>query len=304
MTKLDTKYEMISIIITSFNEPKTIGKAIESFLDQNIKENYELYIAAPDKETHEIVKKYQNKNKKIKLFIDPGKGKSYAINLLLPKLKGEIIILSDGDVYVSENSIKELIKPFENSKTGCVTGQPISIENKNTILGYWSHLLCNAAHKLRERRHKQKKFLECSGYLWAFRNKIIKKFPLDVGEDTIVPIMFYRKNYEIKYSPKAKVYVKYPEKIKEFFKQKRRTAGAHDNISKYVNQKKIPKMKSFKNETFGTLQVLTYSKNIKELSWTFLLFPIRAYMWINLYFNSYIRKKKYTDAWKSVDGTK
>ena len=42
---------MLSIIITSFHEPRTIGKAIESFINQDIREKYELIVAAPDKET-------------------------------------------------------------------------------------------------------------------------------------------------------------------------------------------------------------------------------------------------------------
>ena len=55
---------MISIIITAFREPN-VGIAIESFLNQNIKEKYELIVSAPDKETQNIVKKY----KKAKMFI-------------------------------------------------------------------------------------------------------------------------------------------------------------------------------------------------------------------------------------------
>ena len=48
---------MISIVITSFREPKTIGKAIESYLDQAIPEDYEIIVAAPDKETLDVVKR-------------------------------------------------------------------------------------------------------------------------------------------------------------------------------------------------------------------------------------------------------
>lgn len=297
---------MISIVITSFNEPETIGKAIDSFLKQNIREKYELIISSPqsDKETAKIVREYIKKNKDIKLFNDPGKGKSYAINLLLSKLKGEIIILTDGDVYVSENSVNEILRGFEDPRVGCVSGQPLSQNSRKNMLGYWSHLLCYTAHRLRKQRDKQDNFLECSGYLWAFRNRVIKKFPLDVGEDTIVPIMFFLKGYKIRYTPSAGVYIKYPHKISEFLKQKRRTAGAHDNIHKYVSLKKIPRMKTFFNEIADGYTLFFYPQNIKELLWTFSIFPLRLYIWINLLFNSYIRKRKYTDAWKRVESTK
>ena len=178
---------MISIVITSFKEPKTIGKAIESFLNQNIKEKYELIISAPDKETLNIAREYSKKNKQVKIFKDPGKGKSYALNLLLPKLKGRLIILTDGDVYVSENSINEMTRIFEDKKIGCITARPISQEDKTTKFGYWANLLFDAAHKIRKQAFESKGFIECSGYLWAFRNKVIKSFPLDVAEDSIIP---------------------------------------------------------------------------------------------------------------------
>jgi len=182
---------MLSIIITSYKEPKTIVKAIESFLNQDITEKFELIVSAPDKETLDIAKKYAEKHKQLKIFQDPGKGKSYALNLLLPKLKGEIVILTDGDVFVSRNSVSEILEKFKDKKVGCVSGQPASINSKQNILGYWSHILTHAAHKLRQKRDKQNNFLECSGYLWAFRNNIIKRFPLDVAEDSIIPILFW-----------------------------------------------------------------------------------------------------------------
>src|SRR3989344_675165 len=99
---------MISIVISSFREQKTIGKCISSIINQDIKEEYELIVSSPDEETLNVVKKYQKKNKIIKIFVDPGKGKSYALNLLLLKLKGRILIFTDGDVYLSDNAINEI----------------------------------------------------------------------------------------------------------------------------------------------------------------------------------------------------
>ena len=52
---------MISIIITSYKEPKTIGKAIESILLNKIKEKYEVIVVCGDKETFNIAKKYSKK---------------------------------------------------------------------------------------------------------------------------------------------------------------------------------------------------------------------------------------------------
>lgn len=295
---------MISIVITSFNEPATIKKAIDSFLQQDLPNPYELIVVAPDEKTHEIVRNYFKKYKNVKLFIDPGKGKSYALNLLLPNLNGDIIILSDGDVYVSQNSVREMLKFFREDSVGCVSGRVVSINSRTNLFGYWSHLLCDAAHWLRIKRHKKNNFLECSGYLWAFRNNVIKKFPLDVGEDTIVPIMFWKKGYKIKYASRAEVYVKFPSNLNDFLKQKRRAAGAHDNIRKYISLKKIPRMKTFWNEVSGGARVFFSAETFKEFLWTIFLFPFRLYIWANLFYNSKIWGRKYVDGWKRVESSK
>ncbi len=294
---------MISIIITAFNEPKTIGKSIQAIISQNITQDYELIISAPDKPTRDIAKTYQKQNSKIKLFKDPGKGKSYALNLLLPKLKGEIIIFTDGDVYISENSINELANEFKNPKIGCTTGRPIPQENKKTKYGYWANFLFDSAHKLRFNLKKQNKFLECSGYLWAFRNNTIKKFPLDVAEDSVVPFLFNEKGYKITYTENAKVYVKNTDNLQDWIEQKTRTVKAHEKIAKYVNTKKAPRTKTFLNEIKGITYLFTYPKSITELFWTLQLIPLRLYIWVKAA-ATYFSGKEYQDAWERVESTK
>lgn len=288
---------MISIIINSFKEPNTIGKAIEAVLKNNIKEKYELIVAAPDKETVDVIKKY-----KVKYFKDKGEGKVNALNQIFKIAKGKILILTDGDVYVSDNAIQEILKEFKDEKVGCVSGHPISTNDKKTMLGYFSHLLFDAgAHNIRKLRNKNNQFLECSGYLFAFRNEI-KELPTDVAEDSITPYHFHKKGYKIKYAENALVYVKNPTKLKDFIKQRKRTIGSHSKLKKYAPD--FPKVKSLPNEIkYGLLWAFTYPKSIKEFIWTIILFPIRLYSWI-IYYIEHSRKKEYMDKWERIESTK
>ncbi len=291
---------MITIIITSFKEPKTIGKAIECFLQQNIP-NCELIVSAPDKETLDVASKY----KQVKVIKDKGVGKTAALNSLLPTVKGDIIILTDGDVFVSKNSIKNIMKEFKDEGVGCVTGMPCSLNNRNNLFGYWSHLLTYAAHKMRLKRHNKGEFLEASGYLWAFRNNgVVKQIPRQTAEDSIIPMMFYMKGYKIKYAESAKVYIKYPNNMSEFLEQKERTAKGHETLGRYVDINKIPRMKSLRNEILESYTLFLFPKNIKELLWTLWLFPFRLYTWLLSFFNLYIKKNTKVDGWTAVKSTK
>lgn len=287
---------MVTIIITSFNEPKTIRKAIESFLEQDI-EDYELIVSAPDKKTLEVALLYTKIHKQVKVFQDPGKGKTFALNMLLPMIRGEIIILTDGDVFVSKNSIKNILKEFEDEKVGCVGGRPIPIEDKSTKWGFFANFLFDAAHQLRLKRWHNKEFSELSAYLWAFRKKLINKIPLDTAEDSIVPLMIYQKGFRIGYAENAKVYVKNVDNWKDWFDQKIRTSKAHENLGKYFPNR--PMMKGFFQEAKGGTKLFSYPKNLKEFFWLIQLIIMRGCMWFKVK-----KGEKYKDGWRPVKSTK
>lgn len=295
---------MISIVITSFNEPKTVKRAIEAVLKNKINEKYELVIVAPDRETEEVVKNFKKKYKQIVYFKDPGKGKSFALNLVFKTLKGRVWIFTDGDVYIGENSMDEILNSFEDEGVGCVTGRPVSINSKNNMFGFWSHLLFEAgAHNIRKELDEKGNFLECSGYFFAFRNDITRNIPLNVAEDSIIPYLATKKGYKVKYAEKAFVYVKNPENLRDFIKQRVRTAKAHEALEDYAPF--FPKVKSFRNEIKkGTFLALSYPKNLKEGFWTAILFLVRLYIWMRAKWEEKILKKRYNDAWDRVESTK
>ncbi len=295
---------MISIIITAFKEPETIRKSIESALNQKTNYKYEILVSAPDEETLNIAKKYEKKDKRLKVFQDPGKGKSYALNLIFQKIKTDILILTDGDVIMSNNSVDEIANLFLNPEIGCVAGRPISIEDQKTKYGFWANFLFNAAHKLRKQSFKSNSFIECSGYLFAFRKNKIKQIPLDVAEDAVIPYMFWEKGYKIGYAENAKVYVKNVDNWNDWIKQKTRTSKAHETLHKYVDIKSTPRIKSFKTETKGIFDVLKYPKTPKEVFWTFQLILARLYMWISVFKDTKLKNKHYEDAWERAESTK
>ncbi len=293
---------MISIIITSFKEPH-LKRAIDSVLNNKIKKKHEIIIVAPDKEAKELVKSYKN----LKFFKDHGKGKSLALNQVFKKVKSDILILTDGDVYISNNAINEILELFKDHKIGCLTGRPVSTNSKNNIFGYWSHLLFDiGAHEIsRKKRFQEGKFLECSGYLFAFRN-IFMDIPLDVAEDSIIPYLCLKKGYKVGYAEKALVYVKNPTNLKDFIKQRVRTAKGHEKLKLYAPD--YPRVKSFSMEIFEGLKnirlILSYPKNIKEFIYTLTLFPARLYIWLRVKYDQSLKGKTYQDCWERIESTK
>ena len=226
------------------------------------------------------------------------------MNFIFNKIKTDILILTDGDVFISENAVEEISNKFSDPEVGCVTGRPVPIEDKKKKYGYWANFLFDAAHKIRLNSHKKNSFIECSGYLFAFRKNKIKSIPLDVAEDTLIPYHFWEKGYRISYAEKAEVFVKNVDNWRDWINQKARTSKAHETLEKYVDTKTTPRVKTFKNEAGGIRLLLSYPDNFKEFVWTINLALARFYMWANVFLDTKIKDKTYKDAWQRVDSTK
>ena len=298
---------MINIIITSYGEPNATSRAIACFLNQDIEQEFQITVIDPFPETEKFLnKKYEKefKTNKINFFLDPGEGKSYALNIFLEKIysqnKEDIIILTDGDVYVSQNTVEEICNVFKNQSIGCITGRPVLLNPRRKFWGYASHVAFEGIHKTRLKLSKQNKFFECSGYLFAIRNGVLQGFPLETSEDSIISYLFHKKGYKIKYAPKAEVYVINPQNWKDFKLQKIRNIKAHENLNKIAPD--MPRTKSFTNEIKeGAFLALTYPKNIREIFFTPLLFATRLYIYLKAFYDLKFKKKKYEDGWRKEE---
>lgn len=293
---------MIDVIIASYNEPKATLKAVNVFLKQKIKQKIRVTVVDPFPEVEKFLKE-NIKDKRFNFFLDPGEGKSYALNILFQEYasdnKDDIFILTDGDVYVSGNVIDEMIQIFKDKKVGCVTGKPVSLDSRKTKYGYWSHFLFKGIHKARKKISNKKKYFECSGYLFAIRKNVIIDFPMEVSEDCIIPYLFWKKKYRIVYAPKIKVYVKNPNNWKDWLNQKIRNVKGHENLNKFFSN--IPRTKSFFNEIkYGAFFIVTYPKNPREFWWTIQIYFARLYLYFKAFRELKINKK-YSDGWRETE---
>ncbi len=297
---------MIYIIITAYGEPKATEKAINSILGQNIRQNYKIIVADPFPETKWMI---EEKFKNVEYFQDPDKGKSYALNLIFRKIfsnKNDIIIMTDGDVFISNNSIKGILKQFEDPKIGVVCGKPVSLNPKNNLFGYWSNFQFYAMNKIRKNLSEKNEYFETSGYLFAVRNGIIKEFPLNCSEDSIIPALFFEKGYKISYLENAEAYVLNPQNFKDWISQRKRNIKGHLNLKKILPEN-LQRTKTFFNEIRrGIILSFSYIKSFNELIWMILFYFARVYVWILAYYELKFRKKSYQDGWRveEINSTK
>jgi len=161
-----------TLVITSYKEPETARKALDASINQ-IQPPNNIILCAPDDETLAVTCGYDSSI--VTGFQDEGEGKAAAINQFLQRqdLLNDILILTDGDVYLHSEAIQEILKPFLDNKVGCVAGRVVPTNDPTTKWGYMAHTLALGAHLERQRRHQLGLHLEASGYLFAFRKSLI-----------------------------------------------------------------------------------------------------------------------------------
>jgi biofilm PGA synthesis N-glycosyltransferase PgaC len=293
---------MISVLITSYNEAESIGRALEACL-ADLPPEAEIVVVCPDEATRAVILSYAERDERVRHIYDTGRGKPAALNTGLDAVRGEVVVFSDGDVYLGDGALSALLAPFSDAHVGAVTGRPISLSPRGTPLGYWSHLLTDAAHHTRQTRAQAGTFLLCSGYLFAARRALIAPIPEDaLAEDAVISHRIAEQAQAIAYAPSALVYVKYPTTYGDWLKQKVRSAGGYAQT--YVANSPV-QMRSAKLEVRdGTGFALRYGRTWRERLWTMALFAARLHLWALVYWRVRVRKIPLSQLWQRVTTTK
>lgn len=130
------KQGLVSIIMPAYNSEKYIVESIESVISQTYK-NWELIVVndcSKDK-TLEIIKKFSEKNDKIKIFNnEENKGVVFSRNLALKQSKGQYIAFLDSDDLWLEKKLEKQLELMKKEKCSfSITGYMQIDENGRDI---------------------------------------------------------------------------------------------------------------------------------------------------------------------------
>ena len=127
---------MISFIIPAYNAGKTIGRAINSIINQEgTSMDFEVIVVddGSDDDLKEKVEEFKS-DKRIKYFYKENTGVSDTRNYGVNQATGEYIIFVDSDDYISKTLLKD-IEQYINQKIELIKWRPIFVDEEENILG-------------------------------------------------------------------------------------------------------------------------------------------------------------------------
>jgi len=114
----------VSVVLAAHNEESVIAQKIESIFSSDYPNNkINLFVGTDccSDKTDEIIQNYSQGNSRIFHFpFTERMGKAKIINSLSEKATGEVLILTDANVFFTKDTIYTMVRHFKNEKIGIV----------------------------------------------------------------------------------------------------------------------------------------------------------------------------------------
>jgi biofilm PGA synthesis N-glycosyltransferase PgaC len=220
---------MVSVLIPAHCEEK----GIEGVLEAALRIDYPRFeiVVVDDGSTDGTVARvmpYVERGKVRLVRKTVNEGKAMALNDALPCLNGEIVLTIDADAVVDVGILRALVPHFSSARVAAVTGNP-RVSNRRSLLSKIQLIeFTSVVGLLRRAQRVWGRIQTVSGVVVAFRKSAL----LDVGlfdpsmatEDIDMSWRLQKRFWDVRYEPKALVWMQVPETLRLLLRQRRRWA--------------------------------------------------------------------------------
>ena len=225
----------VAFVIAAYNEEEVIGQKILNTLALDYPtEKLTIYVisdGSTDK-TNAIVEEYPQ----VKLLWRPQrKGKTAAINRILPGITQAITVFSDANVMVNQNALQTMVKHYTLPLVGGVSGEKRVVsadhENASSTEGiYWKY-----ESFLKREDAKLNTLVGAAGELFSIRTHLFIPVPEDtLLDDFTISMNIIKQGYTIAYEPNAYASESPSLNIHEEYKRKVRIgAGGLQSVLRF-----------------------------------------------------------------------
>lgn len=226
--KTNNFYEpTVCLFVTAFNEKDYVQQKVENSYSLDYPKEKIQYVWVTDGSddgTPELLHKYEN----LEVYhLGERRGKMHAMNRGVKFVKAPIIIFSDTNTILGNQSIREIVAKFSNEKTGCVAGEKRIVEKEaDAAAGAGEGLYWKFESWIKNMDAELNSAVGAVGELFAIRTELFEDVETDtLLDDFIISLRIAQKGYNIAYAPNAYAEETASLNVKEELKRKIRIAA-------------------------------------------------------------------------------
>ncbi|MEW6381816.1 MAG: glycosyltransferase family 2 protein [bacterium] len=229
----------VSVVVVAHNEKDVIQEKIENCLSLDYpKEKLEIFFAsdASTDGTDEIIAQYQKKGAVRFLPVRPRGGKSNALNIAMPHVRGEIVVFSDANTFVQKDAVRKLIRHFADPDIGCVSGRLQFRPVKGNPLGMIESRFWNYETWVKIKEGNIASLPGANGGIYAIRRLLFRPLPIDraIMDDFIITLRIIGMGYRAISDPQVKALEDTCIRVVDSFEQKIRIGAGNFHGLKYI----------------------------------------------------------------------
>jgi cellulose synthase/poly-beta-1,6-N-acetylglucosamine synthase-like glycosyltransferase len=226
--RLDPGHEpTIAILIPAYNEEKVIGEKLANLRQLDYPaQKLTIWVGSDcsTDHTHKIVNACADP--RVRLWIAPHRmGKTEVLNRLISMTDAEIVLFTDADIIIKENSLRSIVRHFADPKVGGVAGNTIHAPHQADKKEEQMYRSFEADQKHRESMLHST--ISAFGSFYAIRRELFKHFPPNTysNDDVLMPMHIIRQGRRMIFDPDAVSWEKSSGRIRHEF-QRRIRIGA------------------------------------------------------------------------------
>ncbi len=228
----------VTLFVAAYNEKDYVDEKVKNAFSLNYPREKvkQLWITdGSDDGTPELLKKYEG----VEVHHENNRGgKIGAMNRGMQFVKTPIVIFSDGNTTLGKDSIREIVRLFEDPKVGCVSGEKRirSKESDTAVAGegfYWKY-----ESTLKKWDAELYSVVGAAGELFAIRTELWQDVEKDtLLDDFIISLRIAMKGFTIQYNPNAYAIENASANVKE--EQKRKIRISAGGIQSVIRLRKL-----------------------------------------------------------------
>jgi cellulose synthase/poly-beta-1,6-N-acetylglucosamine synthase-like glycosyltransferase len=221
----------LTVLIVAHNEVQRIAARLENLLALEYAQDRLEILVADDGSTDgtaELARTYEPRGVTVTAFA-MRRGKPAVLNDVVPKARGEIVLLADARQQFDARALRALAAPFEDARVGAVSGELILSDGaRRTSVGdgvgvYWRY-----EKFIRRNESLVDSTVGATGAIYAIRRDLFRPIPEEtILDDVLIPLTIARQGYRVLFEPAALAYEPAPADAGEARGRKIRTIAGN-----------------------------------------------------------------------------
>ncbi|MBI4611881.1 MAG: glycosyltransferase family 2 protein [Candidatus Rokubacteria bacterium] len=221
----------VSVLIAAHNEAARITRRLENLLSLNYpRDRLEIVVGSDGSTdgTAELARSYEHAGVTVISF-ETRRGKPAVLSDLVPKARGEIVLLADARQVFEPGSLRELVEPFVDPGVGAVSGElMLGRAADGPAVGEGVGVYWRYEKFIRRNESCVDSTVGATGAIYAIRRELFEPLAVDtILDDVLIPLRIARRGYRVVFEPRARAWDRVAASAREEFARKVRTLSGN-----------------------------------------------------------------------------